>query len=179
MYLIGEILSILEIGLEYHEHMKQVLPIGLQLLRVSVLAIFVIVLILIYFPKTRPPILREYRPIETQSPTNNLPLNSLYVFEIRGNRYEVLIEPERIFFQPFEGTSDLPSLTLTKEEYPKLFEQGVAKASFHSVILVGEGKNTLLEVSNNQPDHGSYSPTLTVLVDPHTAKVTVKQPQSL
>lgn len=110
-------------------------------------------------------------------PVVNGGLDSLFTFEILGERYDILFEKERVLFQVFEtsGKNDFISFTLTKNEYPKLFEQGIAKASFHTVVVVSEDTKPMIEVANNQPDHGSYSPTYTLVVDPTNGKVTVKE----
>jgi hypothetical protein len=86
---------------------------------------------------------------------------------------EVLITPNAIHIQPFEVANDnqVASYTITQEEHPLLFEQGVANVSFVSARLE-EDSPTQLVLSNNQPDHGAYSPTYQVVVNLATGEIT-------
>lgn len=104
-------------------------------------------------------------------------LDSLFTFEILGERYDILLEKERVLFQVFEtsGKNDFIAFTLTKSDYPKLFEQGIAKSSFHTVTVISENTKPMIEVANNQPDHGGFTPTYTIIVDPTNGKVNVKE----
>lgn len=104
-------------------------------------------------------------------------LDSLYTFEILGERYDILFEKERVLFQVFESTgknSFLP-FTLTKIDFPKLFEQGSAKSSFHTVTVVSENDKPMIEVANNYHDHGGFTPAYTLIIDPTSGKATVKE----
>lgn len=104
-------------------------------------------------------------------------LDSLFTFEISGERYDILFEKERVLFQVFESTgknSFIP-FTLTKIDFPKLFEQGSAKSSFHTVTVVSENDKPMIEVANNYHDHGGFTPAYTLVIDPTNGKATVKE----
>lgn len=104
-------------------------------------------------------------------------LGSLFTFKILGERYDILFENERVLFQVFEssGKNGFIPFTITKADYPKLFEQGSAESSFFNAIVVNEDSKPLIEVSNNYHDHGSFSPAYTLVVDPKTGTATVKE----
>ncbi len=104
-------------------------------------------------------------------------LDSLFTFEILGERYDILFEKERVLFQVFEtsGKNDFIAFTFTKNDYPKLFEQGSAKSSFYTATVVGDKRKPMIEVANNYSDHGGFSPAYTLIVDPTSGKATVKE----
>lgn len=59
--------------------------------------------------------------------------------------------------------------TIKKADYPELFKQGVANSSFISVVS-SEDKSEII-ISNNQPDHGSYSIVYKLIFNPVTKKI--------
>ncbi|MDD4382544.1 MAG: hypothetical protein PHD49_00120 [Candidatus Shapirobacteria bacterium] len=77
-----------------------------------------------------------------------------------------------IFINPTEGNKSennfKPDLTVRKDNYPKLFQQGQANASLISAKVV-DGIN--IELSNNEPDRGSYSASYRLIVNPITGEI--------
>lgn len=65
------------------------------------------------------------------------------------------------------------NFVINKAKYPKLFEQGVANGSFviTKVVPMSGGKFAV-EISNNQPYRGFYSPYYVLIIDPITGEVT-------
>jgi len=104
-------------------------------------------------------------------------LDSLFTFEISGERYDILFEKERVLFQVFESTgkNGFIPFTFTNREYPKLFEQGSAQSSFHTVTVVSANNKPMIEVANNYHDHGGFTPAYTLIIDPTSGKATVKE----
>jgi hypothetical protein len=111
------------------------------------------------------------------SPIISNGLDSLYTFEILGERYDILFEKERILFQVFESTgkNGFIPFTFTNHDYPKLFEQGSANSSFHTVTIVSANNKPMIEVANNYHDHGGFTPAYTLIIDPTSGKATVKE----
>ena len=62
---------------------------------------------------------------------------------------------------------------IKKENYPKLFKQGIANSSALRVEYYKESKDgeVYVKLSNIQPDHASYTDTYAILVDPFTGIV--------
>lgn len=104
-------------------------------------------------------------------PEDEKKLDGLFVFETpKGDPYDVYVTKDTVSLNEFNNiVNELGHIILSKEEYPILFQQGIANSSFISVkqlnLKSGQFK---IEVSNNQPDHGSYSSTYSLVVDPVT-----------
>lgn len=99
----------------------------------------------------------------------NKPLDSLITLETNKGKLEVLISSDQVYLQPFEAAEDnqMKAITITREQYPRLFKQGAADSSFITAkIEPGSGDSQQITISNNQPNHGGYSPTYHLTVDP-------------
>lgn len=98
------------------------------------------------------------------------PLLSLTYLKINKGTLKIEKIDGVINFLPSEADKDsiFESFSIKKEKYPKLFEQGVANASFISSKLVDDYK---IELSNNEPDHGSYSASYRLIVNPMTGLI--------
>ena len=100
------------------------------------------------------------------------PLSSLITLDIPESRLDILVGQEAIIFQPFEvASSPYESFSISKSDYPKMFEQGVANFSFITVQLFQKDNNYFVLLSNNQPSHGGFVPEYKLTVDPFTKEV--------
>ena len=96
-------------------------------------------------------------------------------FRIDGPKGQIgiSISKDVVYVNPF-GEQDIykPS-ELLMADYPYLFKQGVANASFVTAEpFKSRDGRYLIEISNNQFDHGGYSPTYRVYFDPLKAEPT-------
>lgn len=116
---------------------------------------------------------------ETQNSgiANLLPSNPLgYFTEIdtsKGTIY-ILIHSDYIDFNPNESAiNNGTRIIIRKEDYSKLFEQGAANKSVLRVVLYRDPQSDeeLIELSNNQPDHGGFASTYVLLVDPFSGEI--------
>lgn len=100
------------------------------------------------------------------------PLGSLITLDAPGELIEILVSQDKVDFEPFEDVNDTyKPLTVKKADYPELFAQGVANLSFISAELLKEGSRVYVKLSNNQPDHGAFSSTHSLIIDPAEAVV--------
>jgi len=101
--------------------------------------------------------------------------DNMYLFEIPQGRYDVLVLKDEIWFNEFSNIiNELGHFTINREQYPELFKQGVANSSFISVQLIENTKyEPKIEISNNQPDHGSYAATYRLTFNPVTKEVVI------
>lgn len=110
---------------------------------------------------------------KTETPNNTEePLSALTAIKLTAdcNLY-VLINPDSVWIEPFENVcSNGKSFSIEKNQYPKLFQQGVVNSSFISIEKTSD-PDLILIVSNNQPDHGGYSPTYQLKVNPKTGEI--------
>lgn len=86
----------------------------------------------------------------------------------------ILIDQDNVYFHPFEDMGAIYKvIDIKKEDYPKLFEQGIANYSALQAdeFIDPQTKETLIELSNSQPDHGGYSSTYVLLVNPFTGSI--------
>lgn len=146
-------------------------------LRLLLLIVLTIVLIFIYFPITRPPIL-SYAPqkiyLPPVSPSPQPRIESMTTFDIDGEQYDIYITPERMLFQPFgDGASRFTSFAITREAYPKLFGTALYQEYFINVRVLKDKKSSLVEITNNRHNHGGYDVTYKVVVNPITGEVSV------
>jgi len=97
-------------------------------------------------------------------------LDSLISLETSKGLLNIVIVKDSVWFQPFEDASYFfKSFSISKEKYPKLFEQGIANSSFISAKLIDDKNGQIkIEIANNQPDHGTYSSPYRLKVDPIT-----------
>jgi hypothetical protein len=109
-----------------------------------------------------------------QAPVLETRLDTLIPLDTPQGILDIVVFKDSISFEPFENAaSPYMSFSISKKDYPKLFEEGVANSSFISANVINDkatGK-TLVVVSDNQPDHGAYSPTYQLTVDPLEGKV--------
>lgn len=64
------------------------------------------------------------------------------------------------------------NFVIEKNKYPKLFRQDESGANFVlSKVITTSGGKFKIEISNNIPDHGGYSPTYLITVDPITGEI--------
>ena len=100
-------------------------------------------------------------------------LDSLIALETSKGLLNILIVKDSVWFQPFEDASySFKSFSISKEKYPKLFEQGIANSSFISAKLIDDKNGQIkIEIVNNQPDHGTYSSPYRLSVDPVTGNI--------
>lgn len=102
-------------------------------------------------------------------------VNPLYyqsIFDSPKGKLQVQFHNEWVTVRPYPNESDTPffkSFDLHKTDYPKLFQQGVANSSFLSAEL--DTKNYKLNVFNNEPDHGYFSPSYQLIIDLRLGKV--------
>lgn len=146
-------------------------------LRLLLLFASILVLIFVFFPYTRPPILtfapqKIYLPPVSPSPQPRI--ESMTTFDIEGESYDIYITPERMLFQPFgDGASRFVSFAITREAYPKLFGTALHQEYFINVRVLKDKKQSLIEVTNNRHNHGGYDVTCRVVVNPVNGEVTV------
>lgn len=112
--------------------------------------------------------------VYTQKIPKEKSLDTAIVLSTGKGELYILVTPEQVHFEPFEHvTSPYKGFSLSKTQYPKLFEQGLANMSFITAEVVEDNENeTLIKVSNNQPDHGGYLPTYELMVNPLNGEVT-------
>lgn len=112
---------------------------------------------------------------EKENKVNEIkPLDTVVNIEASQGTISALITQEKIFIQPFETvTGSYEHFSITKEDYPELFKQGIANSSFISVELYEDHKTKkeMLMIVNNQPDHGGYSPVYRLVTDPVSGDV--------
>ncbi|MEM2121948.1 MAG: hypothetical protein QXU20_04810 [Candidatus Woesearchaeota archaeon] len=100
------------------------------------------------------------------------PLNFLVTFETNKGKIYILIAQEFVSFQPFD-ISNYPfkDILITKDKYPKLFQQGIAQWSLISVEKQETEKEILIILTNKQPSHGAYAPVYSLIVNPITGEI--------
>jgi len=110
----------------------------------------------------------------TENPISDTRLDTLISLDTPQGILDISVYKDEIYFESFENaTSPYKSFSISKDRYPELFKQGVANSSFISAKVVKDEKSgkSLVVVSNNQPDHGGYSPTYQLTIDPIEGKV--------
>lgn len=80
-----------------------------------------------------------------------------------------------------EGKDILQDTIITKNEYPKLFQQGISNASNIDSRKLPNFKDKyggdLILLTNTQPSHGVYSPTYAMIISPFEGKVVFETPE--
>lgn len=106
------------------------------------------------------------------------PLYYIISLETPKGVLELKVLTNAIRFEPYEPSQGgdkgyfKSGLVLDKNKYPKLFQQGAANASFISArVLTQSNGKFVVEVSNNEPDHGSFSPSYRLSVDPISGEI--------
>lgn len=82
----------------------------------------------------------------------------------------VIVNSDNIMLDPFEKGCNGYPLSIDESKYPKLFKQGVANSSFISAEM-DKNADMIIVLSNNQPDHGGYSPVYQLAVDLKSSEV--------
>lgn len=110
--------------------------------------------------------------VETVSPDSRL--DSMITLSASQGPLYIVIFKDEVSFGPFE--SPYKSFSISKKDYPDLFKQGVANSSFISAEVSKDSKtgNSLVVLSNNQPDHGGYSSTYQLIINPLNGEVVKK-----
>ena len=112
--------------------------------------------------------------VETKSIEVSNPLGFIASVSTPKGAIYILIDNDHISFNPYEtAVNNDKFITLKKEEYPKLFKQGVAN---YSVIQAKEyidpqSKEIFIKLSNSQPDHGGFASTYVLLINPFTGEI--------
>lgn len=90
----------------------------------------------------------------------------------KGTIY-LYINQDYINFNAVETPYYSEAPIIKKEDYPKLFKQGVASASAQRVEYYKESRDgeNYIKLSNIQPDHGGFSDVYAILVDPFTGVI--------
>lgn len=97
-------------------------------------------------------------------------LNTDITLDVVCGHLDVLIQEHQIEIQPFEiATSSCKSFVITEDQYPKLFEQGIANLSF--ITIRPDMSKSLIIISNNQPSHGDYVSVYQLEANPTTGVV--------
>ena len=102
------------------------------------------------------------------------PLGYIAHVEISKGTIYILMNENFISFNPYESAVNNDTLiTLKREDYPKLFEQGIANSSVLQATeyVDSQGSDMFIKLSNNQPDHGGYASTYVLLVNPFTGEI--------
>lgn len=103
-------------------------------------------------------------------------LDSLINLNTSRGELSVLVTQDQVIFEPLEkAESKFKQFSLAKEKYPRLFEQGVANASWITARILEKSDRVLVVVSNNQPSHGGGESVYELYVDPVTGKIEVRQ----
>ena len=113
----------------------------------------------------------EYVPVDEVS-TN--PLGYIaHVVTSKGTIY-ILMNKDYVYFNPFESAVNNGTLiTIKREDYPKLFKQGVANFSVLEAVeyIDPQSNEMFIKLSNSQPDHGGFASTYVLLVNPFTGEI--------
>jgi hypothetical protein len=99
-----------------------------------------------------------------------------YLAEVKSPKGTIYMLNDRdsIYFHPFETMiAGAKPITIKKDSYPKLFQQGIATSSAFTATSYENptDKKYFVKLSNNQPDHGGYSETYTLLIDPFSGEI--------
>lgn len=107
-------------------------------------------------------------------------LDSMINLDTSQGELSILVTQDQIMFEPLEkASSKFKQFSLSREEYPRLFEQGVAKASWLTARAYEENDKVFVIVSNKQPSHGGGETVFELLIDPLTEDVTTSPPKTL
>jgi len=100
------------------------------------------------------------------SSTTN-PLGYIAFIDTSNGEVYVEMSNDRIVINPFEGSIG-KQITIKKEDYPGLFEQGVANSNtlMAAEYIDPQSSEMFIRLSNNQPDHFGISSTYVLLVNP-------------
>lgn len=111
---------------------------------------------------------------QSPSPKQN-PMGNQVLIKTSVGEFFVLIMSDKIYINVY-GTGDgekFKQFEIQKTSYPKLFQQGVANFSFITVETMPD--NIHVRIANNQPDHGAFSATYQLVIDPITGEINDNQ----
>ncbi|MBI4080442.1 MAG: hypothetical protein HY430_01575 [Candidatus Levybacteria bacterium] len=106
-----------------------------------------------------------------QTPTK--PLGYLTQVETSRGTLYLELQNDYISFNANEvAVNNDVTIKIKREDYPKLFEQGVANSSVLQVKLYKDPNGEeFIELSVNNPDHGGYARAYVLLVNPFTGTI--------
>ncbi|OGM02663.1 hypothetical protein A2115_03520 [Candidatus Woesebacteria bacterium GWA1_41_8] len=111
---------------------------------------------------------------QTDTSTSTKPLGYIaHVVTPKGTIY-ILMNKDYIYFNPYESAVNNGTLiTLKREDYPKLFKQGIANFSVLQAVEYTDPQSNemFIKLSNSQPDHGGFASTYVLLVNPFTGEI--------
>ena len=113
---------------------------------------------------------------QVDTSTSTKPLGYIAHVETSKGTIYILMDKDYIYFNPYESAVNNGTLiTLKREDYPKLCEQGIANFSVLEAVeyIDPQSNEMFIEVSNSQPDHGGYASTYVLLVNPFTGEIKV------
>lgn len=118
--------------------------------------------------------------IETGINKVEKPISTLTIVDLGTCKLYVIVNSDSIWFEPFENAlcGSKPGLTIEKDQYPNLFKQGIANSSLISIEKEKNIDSTVI-VSNEQPDHGAYSPAYQLTVNIKTGEIREKEVKDL
>ena len=116
--------------------------------------------------------------VATPTGSSSKPLGFFTSVETPKRTIYLFVDQDFIDFNPVETPYHEKAPIIKKTDYPKLFKQGIANYSALRVEYDSEkskeGK-TFIKLSNNQPDHGSFSEVYSILVDPFSGEIIEKK----
>lgn len=104
------------------------------------------------------------------------PISTLTIVDLGTCKLYTIINSDSIWFEPFENAAcgSKSGLTIEKDQYPNLFKQGAADSNLISIKRDKNSDSTVI-VSNEQPDHGAYSPVYQLSVNVKTGEISEKK----
>lgn len=103
---------------------------------------------------------------------NNKSIGSLISLDAPKESIEIVVYQNEIWFEPFEdGYDNYKSVVIKKTNYPHLFKQGITNSSFIRAEIIKEDSNIYIKLSNNQPNHGAFSSTYSLIINPIKGEV--------
>lgn len=87
----------------------------------------------------------------------------------------IVVYSDHVYIEPFEQNNEPTSfqgMTISSSNYPELFKNGASEQNFISARTVSKSGAEYTQISNNQPDHGGYSPTYSLYLEVKTGLIT-------
>src|SRR3989344_6008122 len=111
---------------------------------------------------------------QADTSTSTKPLGYIAHVETSKGTIHILMHEDFISFNPYESAVNNGTLiTLKREDYPKLFKQGIANFSVLEAVeyIEPQSNEMFVKLSNSQPDHGGFASTYVLLVNPFTGEI--------
>ncbi|OGH18520.1 MAG: hypothetical protein A2868_03660 [Candidatus Levybacteria bacterium RIFCSPHIGHO2_01_FULL_40_15b] len=111
---------------------------------------------------------------QTDASTSTKPLGYIAHVVTPKGTIHILMNKDYVYFNPYESAVNNGTLiTLKREDYPKLFKQGIANFSVLQAVEYTDPQSNemFIKLSNNQPDHGGFASTYVLLVNPFTGEI--------